>query len=153
MPPRRLALVLAALDNEPHRRAARIRAMPANETSLAGLKLLLVEDNRDVADLTALSLGAAGAEVSCAYNGSDAIEQGDGNRFDAVIIDLGLPDMDGRAVAERLREVECGARLIALSGFDFASDDRIGTLFDAYLQKPVGAAEIVRVLAESGEKT
>ena len=114
--------------------------MTARETSLAGLKLLLVEDNRDVADLTALSLGAAGVEVACAYNGADAIEQGTSGGFDAAIIDLGLPDMDGRRVAEDLRAAETGVRLIALSGFDYESDDRIGELFDAYLQKPVGAA-------------
>ena len=127
--------------------------MPVNETSLEGLKLLLVEDNRDVADLMALSLGATGADVVCAFNGAEAIAQAVDGGFHAVIIDLGLPDMDGRSVAAELRAGGTDARLIALSGFDYDSDDRIGELFDAYLQKPVGAAEIVRVLVAFGERS
>ncbi|MEM9302780.1 MAG: response regulator [Pseudomonadota bacterium] len=127
--------------------------MTDNAASLAGLSLLLVEDNRDIADLTALSLGVLGAEVVCAYNGKQALSQADTRAFDALVIDLGLPDMDGRVVAKTLRGRDYGARLIGLSGFDLDLDEEDQRLFDAYLQKPCGAPDIAQALAASGEET
>ena len=105
-------------------------------------RLLLVDDNRDAADTTAELLRLMGAEVEVAYDGATALATVRVLRPDAVLLDIGMPDMDGHEVARRLRDMapEIGhPRLIALTGWG-QEQDREKTRaagFDEHMVKPV----------------
>lgn len=107
----------------------------------APLRVLVVDDNEDIADLMFVALGAAGYEVALARDGEAALEAAASVRPDAVVLDLGLPGLDGFEVARRLRAdpAHAGAFLIALSGYGQASDrqrsEEAGV--DLHLVKPV----------------
>lgn len=105
-------------------------------------RLLLVDDNRDAADTTAELLRLMGAEVAVAYDGASALKAVRALRPDAVLLDIGMPDMDGHEVARRLRAMgeDIGhPRLIALTGWG-QEQDREKTReagFDDHMVKPV----------------
>ena len=129
-------------------------AEPAMVTSL-DLRVLIVDDNRDVADSTALLLRAAGCNVDLAYDGEEAIRSVRALRPDAVLLDIGLPKIDGYQVAEHIRG-EGGPLIIALSGY--GQDEhrllskRAG--FDYHIVKPVDPVALTGLLASlrSGRK-
>jgi DNA-binding response OmpR family regulator len=103
--------------------------------------VLVVDDNEDIADLMFVALGAAGYEVTLARDGEGALEAAASVRPDAVVLDLGLPGLDGFEVARRLRAdpTQKGVLIIALSGYGQASDrqrsEEAGV--DQHLVKPV----------------
>ncbi len=105
------------------------------------LRVLVVDDNEDIADLMFVALGAAGYEVTLARDGEGALEAAASVRPDAVVLDLGLPGLDGFEVARRLRAdpTQEGVLIIALSGYGQASDrqrsEEAGV--DQHLVKPV----------------
>jgi CheY-like chemotaxis protein/two-component sensor histidine kinase len=86
---------------------------------LAPLRLLVVDDNRDAADSLAVLLELLGAEVHLAYSGADALRAVEACRPDVVLLDIGMPEMDGYEVARRIRARTGpgGPTLIALSGW------------------------------------
>jgi signal transduction histidine kinase/ActR/RegA family two-component response regulator/PAS domain-containing protein len=112
-----------------------------NDAPLA-TRLLLVDDNRDAADTTAELLRLMGAEVAVAYDGASALKAVRSLRPDAILLDIGMPDMDGHEVARRLRAMgdDIGhPRLIALTGWG-QEQDREKTReagFDDHMVKPV----------------
>lgn len=124
--------------------AAPAVAAPQDERDDAPLaaRLLLVDDNRDAADTTAELLRLMGAEVAVAYDGATALATVRTLRPDAVLLDIGMPDMDGHEVARRLRDMapDIGhPRLIALTGWG-QEQDREKTRaagFDEHMVKPV----------------
>ena len=108
------------------------------------LRILLVDDNLDAARSTELLLEQAGHQVVLAHDGPKAVELALSHRPDVAILDVGLPILDGYAVARELRQ-RTNIPLIALSGY--LPESTTGLLFDAYLVKPVEPDELVRVLA------
>ena len=84
-----------------------------------GLCVLVVDDNRDAAETMAMLLRMAGHVVHIAYDGPAALEAVRSLRPRVVLLDLGLPGLDGFQVAERIRSIPEGARilLIAISGY------------------------------------
>nr|WP_297524807.1 ATP-binding protein [uncultured Roseateles sp.] len=114
----------------------------ADEDEPLGARLLLVDDNRDAADTTAELLRLMGAEVAVAYDGPSALKAVQALRPDAILLDIGMPDMDGHEVARRLRGMgdDIGhPRLIALTGWG-QEQDREKTReagFDDHIVKPV----------------
>jgi PAS domain S-box-containing protein len=117
-------------------------------------RILVVDDNKDSADALGLLLEASGAEVHVAYDGPSAVAAFDACRPSIVLLDLGLPGMDGYEVAARLRERPDSrdARLIALTGWGHPEARRrsreVG--FDRHLVKPV-KLETLRALLASLE--
>jgi len=105
-------------------------------------RLLLVDDNRDAADTTAELLRLMGAEVAVAYDGASALGTVTEWRPDAILLDIGMPEMDGHEVARRLRDMSATIgrpRLIALTGWG-QEQDRERTReagFDDHMVKPV----------------
>jgi CheY-like chemotaxis protein len=103
--------------------------------------VLVVEDNRDGAEMLRILLQLDGHEVAMAYNGPAAVETARQFRPDVVLCDLGLPGMDGYAVARALRQdpATAGAYLIVLSGYGqeevLRKSREAG--FDLHLTKPV----------------
>jgi len=104
-------------------------------------RLLIVEDHPDVAESLALILRGDDHEVRIAHDGAAALQVLSHFRPDVVLLDVGLPGMDGYQVARRMREETLESRLtiIALSGYDQMEDHRrsMQAGCDAHLVKPV----------------
>lgn len=117
-------------------------------------RVLIVDDNEDAANSLAMILSLDGHEVQSAYSGPQALEQVDSFDPDVVLLDIGLPVMDGYEVARRIRErPNAGAiRLIALTGYSRESDKARAREagFDDHVVKPVEIARLRSVLAPSG---
>jgi signal transduction histidine kinase/integral membrane sensor domain MASE1/CheY-like chemotaxis protein len=125
---------------------------PAPAAATRGaLRILLVEDNVDSADALAHLLRRRGHETYVARDGIDGLEQACARRPDVVLLDIGLPGLDGYEVARRLRAGGgvADALLVALSGYGQESDRRRAREagFDHHLVKPVKLDELERVLA------
>jgi signal transduction histidine kinase len=97
---------------------------PPALASAPPMRVLVVDDNPDIADLTAVALGASGYAVTVARDGLSAIAVAASVHPDAVVLDLGLPVLDGYEVARRLRAdpAHAGVLLIAVSGYGQAGD-------------------------------
>ena len=116
------------------------------------LRILVVDDNHDSADSLAMLLGLLGNDTRMAYDGPNAVAAADEFRPDIVLLDLGMPGVDGFETCRRLREQEWGGRMIivALTGWGQPHDRSAsrGAGFDHHLVKPVDPAVLERVLAE-----
>jgi len=115
------------------------------------LRVLVVDDNVDTADTVALLLRQSGHDVRVAYSGPTALEEGIAFQPDTIVLDIGLPGVDGYEVACRLRQHPGlqHSRLIALSGYGQEADRyRSGEAgFDAHLVKPVEPATLNALLS------
>lgn len=111
------------------------------------LRVLIVEDNADSAEILRTLLEYHGYQVSVAYNGPAGVTAAKSERPDVVLCDIGLPGMDGYAVADALRQnPETGAaRLIAVTGYGRESDKQraLESGFDLHLVKPVNAQQLL----------
>ena len=123
----------------------------------AGMRVLVVEDNRDAADSLRLLLGLYGYEVAVAYSGHDGVRAAQQCRPDVVLCDIGLPGLDGYAVARRLRQnpSTAKARLIAVTAYGRDEDRRRSheAGFDLHVVKPVEPAALGKLLAEFKSET
>lgn len=133
------------------------RPSPANFAEDAPpLTILVVDDNEDAADALALVLEAAGHRVFRARDGAGAVEAARENRPDVVLLDIGLPDLDGCEVAKRIQaDVENPPHLVAVTGFgDSESARRVREAgFDRHLLKPVDFEQLDGILREAaGER-
>ncbi len=116
----------------------------------AGRRILVVDDNRDAAESLALWLRMQGHEVEVAHDGPSALEAAASFRPRLVLLDLGMPGMDGYEVARRLRGQPGadGVRLAALTGWG-GHEYRRRTLeagFDHHLVKPVEPRKLEELL-------
>jgi PAS domain S-box-containing protein len=123
-------------------------ATPA--TATAKLKVLVVEDNQDAAEVLATVVELWGHDVRMAFDAQAALEAVERWRPQVVVSDLGLPRMDGFELARRLRRMspDDGALLIALSGYG-RDEDRQAALaagFDHHLVKPPDLALLAALL-------
>jgi CheY-like chemotaxis protein/anti-sigma regulatory factor (Ser/Thr protein kinase) len=113
-------------------------------------RILVADDNHDAAEALSLQLQLAGHDVRTANDGLEALEVATTFDPDIVLLDLGMPKMDGYEAARRLR-LRPGAkrvRLIALTGWGQQQDrDRTAKAgFDAHLVKPVAEAQLFKAL-------
>jgi len=107
-------------------------------------RLLLVDDESQIVRALTPALAAAGYSVEIAATGEAALSQMAGDPCDVVILDLGLPDMDGKEVIRRIREWS-EAPIIVLSARDLESE-KIAALdlgADDFVNKPVGVGELL----------
>ncbi|MES2076891.1 MAG: hybrid sensor histidine kinase/response regulator [Pseudomonadota bacterium] len=115
----------------------------------APASVLVVDDNDDAADSLAALLELEGFSVATAYDGAGAVAAAVAGRPDVVVMDLGMPGMDGYQAARQIRAAPGGERilLIALTGWG-QSDARRRTVaagFDHHLIKPVDVEQILRL--------
>ena len=114
------------------------------------MRILLIEDDADMREVLQMSLEAEGHEVAVAADGAEGLRAAAAMQPQVVLVDLGLPGLDGFEVARRLRDtLGSGSRLIALTGHG-RSEDRERTAaagFDDHLTKPIGAEAITALLA------
>jgi len=104
-------------------------------------RVLVVDDNADSADSIAAILETSGHEVEVAYSAQKALEMAVAHQPDIVLLDIGLPDMDGYEVAKHLRQTPelKEMRLIAVTGYGQLSDRQRSQEagFDEHVVKPV----------------
>ncbi len=121
---------------------------------LRGVRVLVVDDERDTRAVLAKVLEGYHASVAAAANVADAIEAYRRARPDVLISDLGMPDQDGFDLIRQVREIESrrGGHVPAVALTAFArSDDRQRALragFEVHLSKPVSPSEVAAVVAE-----
>jgi signal transduction histidine kinase len=128
-------------------------AAPAASTAPAGrpLRVLVVDDTPDVAETMAMMLEAIGHDSRLVHDGRKALEAAREYRPDVVLLDIGLPGMDGYAVCRAFRQdAELGRLpIVAQTGWGQSRDKSAASQagFDHHLTKPVGLADLERVLA------
>jgi two-component system CheB/CheR fusion protein len=114
--------------------------------SVPSLRILVVEDNRDVATMLLLLLSEQGHLVTVAYDGREALEVAAVNPFDVVLLDIGLPEMSGYQVARKMRgELNLKETIIIpVTGYGRPEDRRKSAEagFDAHFAKPVSLQEL-----------
>ncbi len=118
------------------------QAASAENRSLAGLSILLADDDADVRETTAELLQELGVAVVLAGNGIEAIERV-ASHFDAVILDFGMPRMSGGECAEHIRQLYPNLPVLLVTGH---SDDLVAPAFCSVLRKPFPAAALARAV-------
>lgn len=118
-------------------------------------RVLIVDDNQDAANSLASLLERKGARTRVVFDGPSALAQLAEDGADLVILDIGMPGMDGHEVARRIRRHPelAHTRLIAMSGLGQVSD-RIRSIqagFDDHLVKPVALDVLDRLLSHAGD--
>jgi PAS domain S-box-containing protein len=124
--------------------------LPAPAPPKGHLRVLVVDDNIDAARALGRLLELLGHQVTLAHDGPEAIATADAVRPELVLLDIGLPGMDGHAVATRLRDAgHRRAALVALTGHGQEDHRRRSTDagFDHYLVKPVDFALLRQITA------
>lgn len=130
---------------------------PTGQPDALAMKILLIEDDLDAAEYLRALLGETwGAEVTLATTGDQAQaaistatvgDDDDGARFDLVVLDLGLPDIDGIELCRRVRQERTLARVPILVVTAYSDEEHIEAAFEAgatdYLSKPVRSRELV----------
>ena len=115
-------------------------------------RILVVEDEEEVAGLLKARLESNGYEVRLADRGRDALEAARADRPDLVVLDLMLPDMDGYAVSEQLRERYSSRALpILMLTARYQPRDKLlgfGMGADAFMTKPFNPRELHSTIAE-----
>ncbi|HEY3352610.1 MAG TPA: ATP-binding protein [Polyangia bacterium] len=114
------------------------------------LRVLIVEDSEDLAEAMATAVVLWGHRARLAHTGAAALEAAEAEPTDVVLLDLGLPDLDGCEVARRLRVRLPAVRLIALSGHTQPADHKRSAAagFERHLDKPVDLRDLRAVLED-----
>ena len=130
---------------------ARKASLPPLPTQVGG-NVLIVDDNRDAADSLSAALKIMGIRTTVAYDGEQALIKAALARPDIAILDIGMPHMDGVALAQRLREnpLHRDIVLVALTGWGQRADrERVAAAgFDRHLLKPVDMTVLTRIIEQ-----
>ncbi|HTC43722.1 MAG TPA: ATP-binding protein [Steroidobacteraceae bacterium] len=115
-------------------------------------RILVVDDNRDAADSLAEVLRLFGHEVFVGHSGREALDLGAREQPDAIVLDIGMPDMTGYEVARRMRREAWGRGvfLLAMTGWGQVDDKEQARAsgFDQHLTKPVDPDQVELLLAD-----
>jgi signal transduction histidine kinase len=131
-------------------------AVGQSETSLPKMprrRILVADDNYEAAESLGTLLELGGHDVRIAHDGAEALEIGRDFEPEVVLLDLGMPKINGYEAASRIRRLPWGKRtvLVALTGWGQAQDRQRTAVagFDVHLVKPVTDAELFRTLAST----
>ena len=130
-----------------------------NPGDAPAVRALVVDDNRDAAEMMALLLGLEGHDVATAYDGASSIVKVLSFKPNLVLLDIGMPNLDGYDVARRIQTFSLSPRpfLVAVTGYATLDDTRRSAEagFDLHVRKPLlpdvfqGLVELLR-LSTSG---
>jgi signal transduction histidine kinase/ActR/RegA family two-component response regulator len=149
------AAVVQPLQSERRPPRSADRSAAGGDPQLSGVRVLVVDDEPDARDLVATSLGRYGAEVVTVGSGRealDAIARRDGDApFDVLVSDIGMPEMDGYMLIERIRKLDdavSSVPAIAVTAYS-REEDRDHALacgFQAHVSKPVDMAQLAAII-------
>ena len=121
------------------------------------LRILVVDDNRDAADSLAMLLRTSGNDIRTAYDGAEAVQLAHDFEPEVVLLDIGLPNMDGHEVAQRIRQEPWARRtcLIAVTGWSDEADRARSRAagFDHHLVKPLDTSHLAQLLGSVERST
>jgi PAS domain S-box-containing protein len=130
---------------------ARVRRSPSAERPPTRKRVLVVDDNQDSAELMSLLLGFDGHEIRLAHDGQEAVDVAAAFQPDVVLLDIGLPRLNGYEAAARIR-AQPGYRpvLVALTGWGEEEDRRKSAAagFDHHLVKPVDHDVLTKLISD-----
>jgi PAS domain S-box-containing protein len=125
---------------------------PQQARPMGRLRVLVMDDNVDVADCLARLLRLMGSEVRTAHDGLEGVEAAAAYRPDMILLDIGMPRLNGYDACRRIREQPWGKgiRIVAVTGWGQDEDKRRSQEagFDRHLVKPVGPVVLEKLLAE-----
>lgn len=109
-----------------------------------GKKLLVIEDDRDIADLLSLNLGDLGHQIDLALDGHSGLEKALAQHYDLVVLDLMLPGLDGLEICKRLRNQQNYVPILMLTARSSELDRVLGLEIgaDDYMTKPFSIREL-----------
>jgi two-component system CheB/CheR fusion protein len=117
---------------------------------------LIVDDAPDVLEMLAILLRHDDYEVTTATSAFEALEAAQAERFDVIVSDIGMPEMDGYQLASALRSLPGykAVPMVAVTGFSLYDDREraINSGFDAHLTKPINPISLLDLLAELREQ-
>ncbi len=117
-----------------------------------GIRILVVDDNFDAAKMLAMLLRITGNTVHTAHDGVEAFAMAQELRPEIVLLDIGLPKMNGYDVARAIRNEPWGEKvaLVAMTGWGMEEDKQRATHagFDRHMVKPVDAQLLIKLLPE-----
>jgi CheY-like chemotaxis protein len=147
-----IADILSHLDTATGNSMIQSLPSPGGPTTLARRRILVVDDNVDAAMLLAMLLREEGHEVATSHDGLSALETAVAFRPDIVLLDIGLPHMDGNEVAMQMRQQPAlrDVLLVAVSGYGQEENRRraLKAGFNAYLVKPLTLEMLNEVLVQ-----
>ena len=147
-----ITLPCFAADAEPEGTAAASTTAPP----AAALRVLVVDDNVDAADMLAMVIGEAGHQVEVEHDALAAMRRIAVAPPDVCVLDIGLPDMSGDALAATLRAASAtrATLLIAVTGYGQQADrdNSLDAGFDHHLVKPVDGAKLLALLADEAAR-
>ena len=126
-------------------------AVPEVSDAIASHRVLVVDDNTDSADSLTVLLQLVGQQTRVAYEGLAAVEAAEQFQPDLILLDVGLPQIDGFEVCRRIR-AQNGSRsvkIVAVTGWGQNEDRRKSAQagFDGHMVKPVDFAALMQLLA------
>jgi CheY-like chemotaxis protein len=136
---------------EPASTARQTRRVQSGTAPMSSHRVLIVDDNRDAADSLAMMMQMTGNDARTAYDGAEAVRLAKQFRPEVVLLDIGLPIMDGCETARAIRSEPWGKEilLIAVTGWGQDDDRRQSSEagFDHHLVKPVDPSALMEILA------
>ena len=148
----RLPLLRTAMAPSP----SPLPALDIAQPSAKRCRILVVDDNVDAAQCLAALLEMTGHEVRLAYDGAAAVEAAIAYQPDVMVLDIGLPGLDGYEVAEQIRQHDAlkNIVLIALTGYGRETDLQLSQEagFDHHLVKPADFTDVQKILVSVQEK-
>jgi CheY-like chemotaxis protein len=126
---------------------------------LAGLRVLLVENDTEELELVSMILKQGGMEVRTACSATEALAAFDEWRVDILISDIGMPEVDGYMLMEKLRarESECGGHIpaIALTAYVGQRERQraLSVGYESHVPKPVDQDELLAIVASLTQRT
>ena len=146
-----VTLPIGIVNHPPREQAATVAPSPT-----AHLRVVVADDNKAAAGMMALILKMQGHEVQVCNDGVAAVEEAERFRPEVILMDIGMPNLDGYAAARKIRSETWGQdmMLVALTGWG-QEEDRQKTRdagFDHHLVKPANPADIQRILASAKKR-
>jgi DNA-binding NtrC family response regulator len=122
---------------------------------MESLRVLIVDDEQDFATAIAERLSKRGFQASAVFGGEQALEATQGAAYDAIVLDLKMPGMDGLQTLQAIRKTDPDVQVIVLTGHGTVSAGIGGMQLGAadFLQKPVAIEKLCSALEAAAEKT
>jgi CheY-like chemotaxis protein len=130
---------------------AQLAAASTTTQKKMGARILVVDDNRDAADILSSLIRLYGYQTKAVYSGAQAIQEAGTFAPDMVLLDLGMPGLDGYETVRRLREQQHSKRLIVVALTGWTSEEHKRKAyeagFDLHVGKPLEPTQIAEILA------